>query len=937
VDACLGEADLVGYVDGTLGEAVRAAAAQHIDRCAGCRWLISELARTSLPTLSRSEPPGVPQAGRLRPGQRVGRYLVGEQVGGGAMGDVFVAYDPDLDRNVALKVVRSGLPAAEGARARLLIEARAMARLSHPGVVPIYDVRAAEGGDVILAMELIEGQDARSWLAADRPRWRTALAVLTQAGRGLSAAHAAGLVHRDVKPDNVLVGRDGRARLSDFGLVRAASRVSDGDAGAAIATSVAPAVTGVGVLVGTPTYMAPEQLRGQVADARSDQFSFCVLLYEALYGERPFLSTGAEPAGLAALTAEVNAGRVRSPPTGSTVPAWLRRILVRGLAVDPGKRWASMAELLDALAEVPRRRRRWLVAIAASAGVIAAVVLASRTPGETCEVARAALEQSFAPAAQADALARISRMGPYGASLSPDLGRQLEAHAASWLAGQRDACRDHRRGAQSADLLDRRTACLDRGRAALTAVGKVLGAVDERTLPDAVLAVRALPDPAACADLPGLLALPPPPRDRASHVAAIAGVIETTLVELEAGRTADAARDIAAQPDEARAVDYRPLLARALLARGRVRLAVDDRKGALPDLSEAAAVAIAAGDDALAVEAWARHAYVAATQNMTEPAVALAGLQLVEAMATRENVTAFARALLENNVGAVLLGRGDRDQARRRFLRAVDGARHVSGPGAVELVNARANLALVTEDPIERDAILASAEAALTGMVGAAHPETLRVRVRRGVVHPDLGVARTLLQPACDAYVRFHRVLAAAAVGCSTELAFVADELGDRPGAVAILERVAGMIAVGDRGTEEAAGYLLLWRGDARGAAASFAAAIADTPAGEDQPWWIGFRCGQLGVGLGRARRAAGDRSGARTALEPAIASLEKIQREHPSAVVDRRLARGRAELVSTLVSSPQRAEAAAVAAAMLQAEGGRADEIAELRRGAGR
>ena len=939
VSGCLGEHDLVAYAEGVRTGIDLASVTAHIDRCAACRWLVSELARTS-----RSEASAAgtvdehDRDGRgLRAGQRVGRYLVGERVGGGSMGEVFVAYDPDLDRNVALKIVGPAAAPSEIARARLLIEARAMARLSHPGVVPIYDVRAGDAGDVILAMELIEGQDARSWLATDRPRWRTALAVLAQAGRGLSAAHAAGLVHRDVKPENVLVGRDGRARLSDFGLARAVSPVSDGDAGAAMAASVAPAVTGVGALVGTPTYMAPEQLRGQVADARSDQFSFCVLLYEAVYGERPFTLTGTGPAGLAALTAEVSAGRVRSPPTGSTVPAWLRRILLRGLAVDPEKRWPSMAELLDALAEVPRRRRRWLVAVAASAGVIAVVVLALQRPSETCEVASAAIEQSFAPAAQAEALGRISRMGPYGASLSPELGRQLDAHASSWLAGQLDACRAHRRGAQSADLLDRRMACLDRGRAARAAVGKILGAVDERTLPDAILAVRALADPAACADLPSLLALPPPPRDRAARVAAVSGVIESALVELEAGRIADAARDIGAQPDEARAIDYRPLVARALLARGRVRLAEDDRNGALPDLSEAARVATAAGDDTLAVEAWARQAYVAGTQNATEPAAALAGLELVEAMAARDNVTPFARALLENNVGAVLLGRGDRDNARRRFRRAIDGARHVSGPGAVELVNARANLALVTDDPVERDAILADAEAALTGIVGAAHPETLRVRVRRGMVHPDLGVARTLLQPACDAYARFHRVLAAVGVGCSAELAFVADELGDRTDAAAILERVAGTIAGGADGTQEAAGYLLLWRGDARGAAASFDAALAATPSDADQPWWVGFRRGQLGVGLGRARRAAGDRSGARSALEPAIAGLEKVQREHRSAVVDRRLARGRAELVSTLESSPQLAEAAAAAAAMLQAEGGRPDEIAELMRRAGR
>jgi len=298
----------------------------------------------------------------LRPGQRVGRYVVLERLGAGGMGVVYAAHDPVLDRTVAVKLLPPQRPTPGASTEDVLREGRVMAQLSHPGVVAVHDAGVLADGVVYLVLDHIDGRSARQWLREERPDWRRALEVLTGAGRGLAAAHAAGIVHRDVKPANVLVGRNGRASLADFGLALAA-RVDDTDTCAS---------------AGTPSYMAPEQHDGRTPDARADQFSFCVLLYEAVYGERPF-----EPENLPdvppaiAMAVAVTVGEVRPAPKGSSVPASLRRILLRGLAVDPEDRWPSMEALLEALdgVEAPRPPIGGLAVTAAEVLVGAAAAL----------------------------------------------------------------------------------------------------------------------------------------------------------------------------------------------------------------------------------------------------------------------------------------------------------------------------------------------------------------------------------------------------------------------------------------------------------------------------------------------------------------------------------------------------------------------------------
>jgi serine/threonine protein kinase len=343
-------------------------------------------------------------AAQLPRGSTIGRYLVIALIGKGGMGEVYAAYDPELNRKVAIKLFRAqraeGADPSEG-RARLLREAQAIARLSDPHVVVIYDVGTFDDR-VFLAMEFIDGYTLGYWLHAAPRTWREIVATFVAGGRGLASAHRAGIVHRDFKPENVMMTHDGKIRVMDFGLARTIEQdgvardlsttaslrprpgaapqfssdanqdqLSTRDLSPRQLTGALPiesSLTMTGALIGTPAYMAPEQFTGDTIDARTDQFSFCVALYEALYGTRPFAGDS-----LPALTANVTAGRVRPPPASARVPGWLRRVLLRGLRADRTQRYPSMEALLAALSHDPARTsRNWTALVAVAALLVAA-------------------------------------------------------------------------------------------------------------------------------------------------------------------------------------------------------------------------------------------------------------------------------------------------------------------------------------------------------------------------------------------------------------------------------------------------------------------------------------------------------------------------------------------------------------------------------------
>lgn len=330
-------------------------------RCAGRPELFREV--WSLLRCDGAQPDGflqgaavsLPAQGEpLSPGTRIGRFTVLARAGQGGMGIVYAAYDAELDRRVALKLIAPGSFDPED-QARLVREAQVMARLSHPNVVPIYEIGEHEGS-VFVAMEFVDGRTLRD-LGREQPRaWEAVLAAGIQAGRGLAAAHQEGLVHRDVKPDNILIGKDGRARMVDFGLARLeleGDRLpaggGEGSGGSADVPGNGPLhapLTAGGALMGTPAYMAPEQAERRPATVKSDQWSFCATLYEALYGELPF-----EGEDLHARLDRARRDLLTPAPPGAKVPAWVRSALARGLRARPEERWPRLDDLLDALAE----------------------------------------------------------------------------------------------------------------------------------------------------------------------------------------------------------------------------------------------------------------------------------------------------------------------------------------------------------------------------------------------------------------------------------------------------------------------------------------------------------------------------------------------------------------------------------------------------------
>jgi tetratricopeptide (TPR) repeat protein len=600
--ACLDDNAIAALLEGEALPEERAALTAHIDACAACRALVADAARTGSGEGARV----------LGPGTALGRYVVLEAVGAGAMGVVYAAYDPELGRKVALKLLRPD-PLAEspplGARSRLLREAQALAQLAHPHVITIHDVGTLDG-EIFLAMELLEGGTLGDWLAAEPRSWRAVLELLRQAGEGLAAAHEKGLIHRDFKPDNVLVGAGSRARVTDFGLARGTGeREIHAPSGGAPSLDAEARLTVTGTLVGTPAYMAPEQLAGGPADALSDQFSYCVTLYEALHGERPF-----EGSDVASLQLSISRGQVRPAPSSRRVPPWLRRIVLRGLHADPARRFPTMRALLRALGAGPGAWPRRLT-IAAAILAAASLLLASRRASPAiCTGADGAWGGAWDASRALAVRAAFARSGrPSAEHAFAEVARALDDAGARWHALHRATCEATRvRGEQSEALLDLRMRCLDDRRSEVATLARVLEGADGEIVDHAVSAALALPALDACADLRALSAqvpLPAAPEARA-HIARLSDRLAQANTLHETGKYSEGLEVARAAAVEVRALEFAPLTAKLLLAEGRLASSAGDFARAEQALHEAAALAEDAHDDGLAADAWIAQVWV---------------------------------------------------------------------------------------------------------------------------------------------------------------------------------------------------------------------------------------------------------------------------------------------------------------------------------------
>ena len=541
--SCPDETTLVAFLEGRLDTAAVAAVDAHLATCGACRDLVAASAQAVLAPVSRLAEIGatrgtvssaaLPPPGLRARGATVGRYVTLGLVGRGGMGDVYAAYDPELDRKIALKLLNDGGAASESqvrSRGRLLKEAKAIARLSHPNVVVVHDAGTIDDR-VFIAMEFVEGQTLAAWLGGKTRAWAEIRPVFLAAGRGLAAAHAARIVHRDFKPQNVMVAADGTVRVMDFGL---ASDASDGNVQAPVESvdrdrvdfsrTMALGLTRTGSLIGTPAYMAPEQFRAQAADSRTDQFSYCVSLYEAVYGERPFAADS-----LAGLIEAVTAGRMRDVAQRTRVPAWLRKVILRGLALKREDRFATMDDLLTALARDPERQRRRVLV---GAG-LAALLLAGGAFGQRA-LQNPAAAVCRKPAARLNAVWELAEADPKaphprrdairaaflatGARRAADVwertAAKIDAYARHWAEMYGETCEATQvRGEQSTEVLGLRMDCLGRDRDSLRALTDLLAAADVDMVSRAIDAAAALPDIERCADVAALRVAPPAPRD----------------------------------------------------------------------------------------------------------------------------------------------------------------------------------------------------------------------------------------------------------------------------------------------------------------------------------------------------------------------------------------------------------------------------------------
>jgi len=811
---------------------------------ADSRDVIGESLRAS--TLSDSEtdddePEDADTAGALRfeRGATIDRYIVLDRIGAGAMGVVYTAYDPRLDRRVALKVMhaRPGAQASDVAT-RLLREAQALAKLSHENVVAVHDANAL-GEVVYLTMELVDGVSLTRWLKQGPHSVDEIIKVFIQAGRGLAGAHAAGLIHRDFKPDNVLVGNDGRVRVVDFGIARGADgpdlltvdqamlrshdshpavpaalpepsakrtaesperimertteRQADGsvlpfastDRGVVPsfartqdladtakadgraerggkpkdpaserprlqASQLETAIPGLssvrltrtGALVGTPAYMAPEQHIAARVDARTDQFAFCIALYEALFGSHPFPAKNYMQLSLSVLGGKVDAMVGRSD-----VPVRVRKVILRGLSVDPDQRFPNMDELLLALSSDPelRRRRRFGFALLAGgvAGMMGLVGVEMFGGVPPCEGADRHVIEVYADEVRAEISAAFLATGqPFAQRVLESTLGGLDRWSQRWGDMRREACElTHVHHEQSTELLDRRITCLDRHMRRLTATVGVLRGANKEVVLHAVESVDALPDLSECEDNDRLLSGEAPPPGQAAMIAAG----EQLLAEAEAAHTAVQYDDAERLAGEALAlavaeglprVEAQALIVQGQIAKNRRRL---DR--AELSFTQAAALAERIGADELRATAWGELGVVLGVlQRHTAEAERL--LRHDERVLERFGASRLERARLRERLGMVLATGQRNDEALVLLSAALVDAEELLGPrsfGLVPILNTRGT---VYDQRGEADAALAEYARALAiaeAYVGADHPDIAGILGNMAIVEQHSG------------------------------------------------------------------------------------------------------------------------------------------------------------------------------------------------------
>jgi tetratricopeptide (TPR) repeat protein len=669
---------------------------------------------------------------------QIGRFRVVGRIGKGGMGVVVRAHDPELDRHVAIKLLRPELRGSGSAGsigpARLLREAQAMARINDPNVITVHEVGTV-GDQVFIAMELVEGQTLADWVRATKRPWRAVLDVFLRAGDGIAAAHAAGVVHRDFKPDNVLIGLDAagarvdRVRVVDFGLARATGiamdvTVSEPERATEHADALRSPLTRTGAVMGTPAYMSPEQYLGRAADERSDQFSFCVALWEALFGKRPFAG-----ATLPDLAAAVVGGQMREPPS-DVVPRFVVAALRRGLASAPGDRFATMADLLASLRRDPARRWRRIGAVAGVAATASVVGFAiARTDDGRCDDVGQRLVGVWDDDARASVrTAILATSAPFAERSRQSLEGLLDSYAAAWRELATQACAGARvRDEEGRELAARRQRCLDARLAELDGLVDLLATADAAMAINAVDAATRLPDLGACSDSQRLAAWhdadDPSARERLQQARS---TLARAGAEGAIGHYKDAITVAQEVVDVATELEDPALEAAALLVRGQN----EERSGASAQAEATLRLAVEqaerAEDHGTRAQALIHLVYIVGyAKDEQRHAEALAFAADAGAVLRVIGADPLLRAQLDNNLAVTAKRAGDLDDARAHSEQALAIYEELFGEQHPSTLRALVNLGNVMrlqKRLPEAEAVLRRADEASQLVLGGNHP-----------------------------------------------------------------------------------------------------------------------------------------------------------------------------------------------------------------------
>ncbi len=834
----------------------------------------SSLADTITPAgLTAAAPPTRPSRGAPTPttrgdhrlpadisrGSNIDRFIVVDLLGAGGMGVVVSAYDPELDRKVAIKVLRNDIfPSGRhtAGRQRLLREARAMAKLDHPNVVTVYEIGTVKNR-VFVAMEYIDGDTATRWLAADKRSWREIVAIFALAGRGLAAAHDADLVHRDFKPDNVMVGKDGRVWVTDFGLVSATGKQVDrGDLTTAIpAQDLDLSLTRTGAVLGTPVYMAPEQHDGKPAEPRTDQFAFCVALYEGLYGQRPFAGANYEE-----IAATVTRGEVREAARNKSVPTWLRAVLLRGLRPDPGARYPSMAALLTALHSDPAARRRRALTIGAlataflalAAVTAVAIVHSTQSRGRLCSGAANEIVYVWSDASKdrVDAAFAATEL-PYAMGSLASVHTLIDNYADEWAAMRTSACEaTHMRGTQSAEILDLRMSCLDDRLAELAATVDLFADADAAIVEKAVSSTSALSPLAGCADVSALRGQTPIPASvDPAEIDALRARIAQAWVFYRSGKYKDGLEAARAATASAGELGYRPLEADALRVYGALQMRTAGPKSAVQIIVDAHIAGLAGGNDEAAIRAALQLVYAIGYRLGDYEQGAQWG-RVAAALIEHSNIQGPAGELA-SNLTILEIVKGNYDLALTHGEHAVALRSQQLGPDHPTTASAYLNLGVAYKKLGDYDQALYAYGRTLEiyrSAFGANHPNTAMAMHNIGVVYKRKGQHRQAEEQLVAALSIWEQVLPA----------------GHPNIAMALFNLGAVQVDLGEIATAEA--NLIRAR------------ELKADKLGADHP-----SVAKVTLALAGAARARGDHRRALSIIEPVITALERrLGTDHP-------------------------------------------------------